>query len=169
MESTWAPPGFSSRQGRPDTLFGAVERLSPKAKQAFYAASLDGPIARGTWNGCAFNAGGSAIGEDVRSLRAAAVAFEMSQKDVSNFIHLWDNFKEANDVDATDKLREFLLEVGLHTQPAGKATGTFVVTVHKSEKTVEQEFDELVAQLGDPDIMNEFKEAAIGAKELLGV
>ena len=166
MSSVWAPKNFINST-HANSLKGAVNRLSPKAKQAFYAASISGPINRGTWNGCAFNAGGDILGEDVRNFDAAAVVFEMKVHDVQSFIQQWDTFRlDLSNVDATDLLRDYLLESGLYETSSG-SVGTFVVTLHKGPATVDQEFQELVDQLGDPETMSEFKEAAILAESLL--
>ena len=162
----WAPKHFANR-GHVNSLKGAVNRLSPKAKQAFYAAALSGPINRGTWNGCAFNAAGEDMGRHVRSYIAAAELFEMSIGGVKEFIYYWDNFRhDLSNTDATDLLKDYLLESGLY-ESSDPTLGTFVVTIHKGPETIKQEFDELVAQLGDPDYMSEFKEAAIFAEDLL--
>lgn len=166
MTQVWSPKNFVNR-GHVHSLKGAIDRLSPKAKQAFYAASLSGPIHRGTWNGCAFNVGGKEIGNDVYSIETAAIVFEMKPVDVSNFISYWDNFRhDLSNVDATDLLRDYLLESGLY-EANDSTLGTFVVSLHKGPETIQQEFDELVAQLGDPNYMSEFKEAAILAENLL--
>jgi hypothetical protein len=98
-------------------LYQACMRLPAKAKQAMYAAASARTIKQGTWNGCAFNAGGIEIGNsNVNSTNAAAAAFDCSIKVVSEFIRQWDGLPERGDK-ATGILRETLEEVGLFNEP----------------------------------------------------
>jgi hypothetical protein len=123
-------------------LRGAVEQLSVKAKQAFYVVLKSGGIMhRSTWNGCAFNAGGRAIGRQVDSFEAAARAFDMKQSDVTRFIRLWDNSRFPNDETASRYLFKLLDQVGICTPPKGKGKGPRIIRgyVYKGEATKFQE------------------------------
>lgn len=116
-------------------LRGAVALLSPKAKQAMYAASKTGMIARGTWNGCAFNKAGSVLGFGVASSDVAAQVFEMSEHDVDRFIRAWDSV-DCNDTEANRYLIEALESVGTHT-PINAGRGRRIIRgyAYKSEAT----------------------------------
>lgn len=172
----WAPDGF--RQGntkRPTNLREAVERLSPKAKQAMYTASNEGIIARGTWDGCAFNEAGKQFGHDVNSVGYAAGLFEMKPDEVSNFINIWDSYY-GTDEQVTSTLRSLIVDVGLSTPPniPGSMAGkSFVKTIHKSEASFKADFDGMVAELSTSDCDNlsdellELQQATEEARSLL--
>lgn len=168
----WAPDGFGNKGNGPASLRQSIERLTPKAKQAFFAAASHTVIRRGTWNGCAFNAGGIEVGDQtISSSKRAAELFEMETKDVNSFIRYWDSSKYGTDEKATQALRTMIEEVGLFSEPVGNkkfAGGTFVKVVHESDETkMRQEFDKMVSDLDDPEVDSEFKEAATQAGELL--
>ena len=115
-------------------LYQACMRLPAKAKQAMYAAASARKIAQGTWNGCAFNAGGIEIGNDnVNTTQSAAAAFGCSIKVVSDFIREWDGLPERGDK-ATGILRETLEEVGLFNEPT-RAIRIVRTVEWKSEQT----------------------------------
>lgn len=172
----WGPDGFG-RNNRPNSFQEACEKLSPKAKQAFFAAAQHQTIHRGTWNGCAFNAGASESGfAGVSTVSRAAQVFEMDSTDVSTFIAFWDNSRYENDKEATKALKNILQEVGLFTEPVGAqefAGKSFVKVIHKSDlETMREEFDKMVDSLDIDDSelssdMREFKEATQEARELL--
>lgn len=96
------------------SLEAAVKQLNPKAKQAMYAASQKGKIAKKTWNGCAFNAGGKEVepGLHISSMGVAAQVFDLEYQVVRNFIQAWDSSSET-----TEDLKEILVKVGLYTEP----------------------------------------------------
>lgn len=99
-------------------LAGVIAPLPPAVKQAFYAAANKGPIARGTWDGCAFNAGGKEVGNNgISSFQAAAQAFGISEYKVSAFISVWDRDIPGSDNEATQILRDTIEKVGLFTNP----------------------------------------------------
>jgi len=147
----WGPAGFS-KKNRTINLEDAVKSLTPKAKQAMYAAAKLGPIAQGTWNGCAFNVGGKEIGQGVSSYAAAAEAFEMPAQDVKNFIRIWDGLKVRN---PTKILMKTIEKVGFLTVPhvnkSGSFVGTYTTIIHESEASFRDEFDKMVEDLKDLD------------------
>lgn len=132
--------GFSHPQSS-NPMMGVVKTLSVKAKQAMYAASQKGLIARGTWDGCAFNAAGGIIGlgGTVQSYERAAAAFGMAENDVARFIHQWDRL-HCSDEQANKYLVEALLDAGLAT-PVGTGRGKRIIRgyAYKSEATKFQE------------------------------
>lgn len=162
----WGPQGFS-RQGKATgvgTLQDAVNNLSAKAKQAFYAAATRKQIARGTWNGCAFNAGSKELGFNIKSLETAAQLFEMPVANVRNFISLWDRSSYSCDSEATEALRVMLEEADLFSEP-GFAGQEFEVLVHESDRdATARRFSELVERL-EEDV--EFEAATASAFELI--
>lgn len=175
MSRSWGAEGFSKSKAH--TLEGVVRKLSPKAKQAMYAAADKQLIARGTWDGCAFNAGSLEIADQgVHSFASAAELFEMKASDVQNFIQVWDQ-TQGSDEQATERLREAILKAGLFTEPGEKkAARVLRETVYKSqEERMKEEFDSLVSSLDVDcvDEMNEEQQAllndSMAAAELLGV
>lgn len=126
------------------TLEQAVAKLNPKAKQAMFSAATHGLIKRGTWNGCAFNAGGIEIGnKHVSTIEAAAEAFGCSRQVVSDFICVWDQLP-GTDTSATAQLRETIERVGLFSEPstAKKLVGIVRSRVYTSWETkMREEFD----------------------------
>lgn len=136
------------------TLLDVTKDLSPSAKQAMYTAAQKGLIARGTWDGCAFNAGGEVVGRtDVASFAKAAEVFDMEPKKVSRFIGIWDRY-QGTDKEATNALIFALEKVGLHSTPEdfkenGKPKMRVVMKrVFTSEETkLKEEFDAMVSEL----------------------
>lgn len=144
-------------------LYQACMRLSAKAKQAMYAAASARTIRQGTWDGCAFNAGGMEIGNPlVNSAHAAAAAFGCTVKVVSDFIREWDGLPERGDK-ATGILRETLEEVGLFNEPT-RAIRIVRTVEWKSEQT--KLVEAFRAEMESPDFdIDGLTEAC----ELLGV
>lgn len=140
-----------------NTLEAAVAKLNPKTKQAMYAAANKGLIKRGTWNGCAFNAGGLEVGDDhVTSTLRAAKTFGVSQEVVSNFIRIWDGLA-GSDAEATERLKEAIVKAGLFTE-ANESSGRRILreTVYKSYETkMREQFDALVEGLDLNDVEHE--------------
>jgi len=153
------------------SLDAAVAKLNPKTKQAMYAAANKGIIKRGTWDNCAFNAGGIEVGTDgVRSYQAAAQTFGVSQETVAQFISVWDKLR-GTDVEATEKLKEAILKAGLYAE-ANESSGRRILreTVYRSyEARMKEQFDALVEGLDLNDVehglVSDMKEVA----ELLSV
>lgn len=165
----WAPEGFGKSHNRISSLREACLNLTPKAKQAMYAAAKRGPIAQRTWDGCAFNAAGTEIQyeDNVGDYHTAARAFDMTVADVRAWISFWDRYASP---DPTADLVNTLDSVGLFSSPEGKgfAGKTFVKVVHESEQT---KFERLVADLDlDAAVSEEdaeFKRGVASAAELI--
>lgn len=126
---------FSMDFSEQPPLMSAVYSLNAKAKQAFFgAARRHGILTRGTWNGCAFNAGSLEIGSiGVGTTPDAAKAFGVTEYTVHKFITAWDGsdqkdkFIDVNgktwtpnpsylgddDKVATEALVEMILKAGL--------------------------------------------------------
>lgn len=100
-----------------------ITQLPVKVKVAFYRVASQRTIKRGTWNGCAFNAAGEAIGRNVTSEVGAVEAFGASKYIVSNFIRFWDGTKFrggdwSSDAYATAQLVKLIDAYGLLKPPA---------------------------------------------------
>lgn len=93
-------------------LRSVVAPFPPQLKQAMYAAAEKRLIARRTWDGCAFNAAGSEVGQRVTSFHAAATAFDVPQEVVERFINVWDSM-QGSDQRCTGLLKAALLDAGL--------------------------------------------------------
>lgn len=118
-------------------LFNAIKSLNAKARQAFYGAAMrKGHIAQGTWNGCAFNAGGDFVGVDnVTSYQSAAETFGLTPHVVEKFISAWDNFRSHDEKSPTEHLITMIEKVGLfEDNPSVKIT-TYTHRVFTSEET----------------------------------
>lgn len=153
------------------SLDSAVAQLNPKTKQAMYAAANKGLIKRGTWDNCAFNAGGIEVGNtDVRSYQSAAATFGVSPTVVINFIKVWDGLG-GSDQQATEKLKEAILKAGLYTEP-NESAGRRILreTVYKSYETrMKEQFDALVEGLDLDDVEHELVSDMKEVAELLSV
>lgn len=112
---------------------GVVSLLSPKAKQAMFAAATKGLIMRKTWNGCAFNKAGLLENRHITSVQVAAETFNMRYNDVSHFIGVWDGLN-CGDREANKYLLDALSESGTHT-PTGRGTKIIRGYAYKSEAT----------------------------------
>ena len=97
-------------------LVPTVRDLSPSARLALYAATADGPVARGSWKGCPMNRAGEAIGVTVRSRGEAACAFGTSTEAVRRFVEVWDSLWGSSRR-CTALLRAALEDVGLPESP----------------------------------------------------
>lgn len=139
----------------------AVQGLSPKAKQAMYAASQKDDFARGTWNGCAFNKAGYNLGGSVQSIDQAAALFGMPTKAVSRFITTWDGYAktEKDPHKATALLREELETAGLFS-PARSTRVTRIISTVEYESTMEKFQESLAA--GTVELTNEAYDLLMG-------
>lgn len=149
-------------------LEGAVMTLNSKAKKAFYgAARRKGTISRGTWNGCAFNAGAEEIGiNGIQNFATAAKAMGVSEFTVTKFIKAWDGTIQedhpeyhATDKGATDYLVTLLEKAGLFTDHA-----LVRVTVYDAQELAE--IKELQAELDSGALLDgilELESAMCGA------
>lgn len=140
-EAVWFPKGVNKTEVG---LGRSVNNLSEKARKAMLGAiEKFGTIARGTWDGCAWNAACEVMGiSNVGSSRQASEVFpDDSSGSISEFIHYWDKLP-GTDEEATALLREYLIE-GFK-----QSTGDIVVVVHESEETkLNKEFQSLVDSL----------------------
>lgn len=140
-------------------LFDAIKSLNAKARQAFYGAAMrKGEIAQGTWDGCAFNAGGQEIGDSfVNSVAAAASSFGLTPYVVSRFIQAWDKFRSKDEKTPTQHLMEMIEKIGLfEDNPSVKIT-TFTYRVYTSEET--KAIEELRAEIDSGAFLDGMQEA----------
>ena len=111
---------FSRRQttssAAQNPLVPVLLALSSQGKQALYAATNNGSLKRGTWNGCALNAAGRVVGERITDSARAARVFETTPQIMRDFIVVWDRLR-GPDHRCTALLREAILTVGLFTEP----------------------------------------------------
>lgn len=154
-----------------DQFERAVSWLNPEAKQAFYAAAASRTIKRGTWNGCAFNAGGEEIGiVGVKNYQAAAAAFDLPVKSVMNFIAQWDQLP-GNDEACNQRLRETIAKVGLFSPRGVFRLRSLVFKAQETEKEVAI-FEQIDRYVSDPDITDDELHSLIDgykeASELIG-
>jgi len=140
-------------------LFDAIKSLNAKAKQAFYGAAMrKGEIAQGTWNGCAFNAGGQEIGDNnVTSVMAAAESFGLTPYVVSRFIQAWDNFRSKDDKTPTQHLMEMIEKIGLFTDNPSVKITTYTYRVYTSAETLA--IEELRAEIENGTFLDGMQEA----------
>lgn len=164
---TWGAENFNKPAG--GTLEKVVADLNPAAKQAMYAAANKGLIRRGTWDGCAFNAGGYEVGDNnVTSYFAAAKAFGLDEKKVVNFIRVWDGLN-GDDETCTNRLKAAILAAGLYTEP-GESSSRRILrqTIYKSQETqMREKFEAQIADLDMSDLENEQVMQIKGVSELL--
>lgn len=161
---TWGAEIHGKNAG---SLVEVVRPLTPKAKKAMYGAAMHGIIARGTWNGCAFNQAGLKEGvQTISSVGAAAQLFDLTPHVVERFINAWDS-TPGTDEEATEKLREALVEVGLFSDPnEGKGRRVLRQTIYKSIETqLREEFETLVSGLDlntdESELVADIKEASL--------
>jgi hypothetical protein len=140
-------------------LFTAIQQLNAKARQAFYGAALaKGQIQQGTWNGCAFNAGGDYVGVDnIHSIEEAAKTFGLTPYVVSKFISAWDMFRPQDGRSATEHLIEMLEKVGLFKDNPTVQITTYSHRVYTSEET--RMIEELRAEVNNGEFLAGMHEA----------
>jgi len=163
--------GESNFRQRNDSFEGIVQMLPPNVKQAMYAAANRGIIRRGTWNGCAFNAGSIEIAngrEDCLAVSTVSAAkfFGISEDLVQRFITRWDSL-QGTDTQCTEQLKAAILEAGLFSDPdEPKGRRIMRQTVWKSEETrLREKFEELVEGL-DLNASAEESPMAFAASEM---
>ena len=108
---------FLSRKARlerpvENPLIAVVAPFDHRARQALYAATNDGRLKRGTWDGCALNRASAKLGNVIRGQVEAAELFNAPREVVSRFIHTWDTLR-GNDARCTELLRDAILALGL--------------------------------------------------------
>lgn len=166
MSTSWQSRKWGAGElGTASTLEHVVSKLNPKTKQAMYAAANKGLIRRGSWDGCAFNAGGMEVGATVRTSHTAAATFNLPVETVSNFIKVWDGLP-GSDEEATEALKEAILKAGLFAE-ANESSGRRILreTVYKSYETkMREKFEEMVQGLdiedSEHELVSDMKEVA---------
>lgn len=154
----------------PIELFNVVKNLTPKAKQAMYAAASKQTINKGTWDDCAFNAAGDTLGDmNINSYEAAAEVFDMDVADVQHFIEVWDSTDRTTH--GTAALKATLDYVGLFTEvgdpsiveptPLPNGTVVLAVRIFTSAETKNREAFEALMEANNVELTDE-------ACELLG-
>jgi hypothetical protein len=106
------------RESRRNPLVPVVRQLPPRGRRALYAAANAGLLRRGSWDGCALNRAGAAVGLDVRSRGEAAYAFDTTPEIVRQFVEVWDRLWGSNRR-CTQMLREAIEEAGLFDEKVG--------------------------------------------------
>lgn len=96
-------------------LVPVVRAFPAPGRRALYAAANTGMLRRGSWNGCALNQAGTAVGLPVRSRGEAAYALGASPDAVRRFVEVWDRLWGSNRR-CTQLLREALEHVGLFAE-----------------------------------------------------
>lgn len=111
-------------------LVPVVRSLSPPARQALLQAANQGILRRGSWQGCALNLAGAAVGTPVRSRGEAACVFSTGADEVRRFIEVWDAIWGTNRY-CTELLRRALIHVGTEeaiSEPAAPLRGNALVS-----------------------------------------
>lgn len=141
------------------SLFTAIQQLNAKAKQAFYGAAMKkGEIAQGTWNGCAFNAGGDFAGVgEIHSIQAAAEKFGLTPYVVQSFITAWDQYRPHDERTATEHLLEMLEKIGLFEDNPTVRISTYTYRVYTSEET--RMIEELRSEIENGTLLEGMNEA----------
>lgn len=103
---------ISSRGGRRNPLVPVVRELPGPGRRALYAAANSGLLRKGTWNGCALNRAGAAIGLPVRSRGEAAYALGTTPQVARRFVEEWDRLWGST-ARCTGLLRDAIEEAGL--------------------------------------------------------
>ena len=143
-------------------LKSVVAPFPPQLKQAMYAAAEKGLIKRGTWDGCAFNAAGAHVGENVSAISTAARAFGVDETIVQRFITAWDGMV-GTDERCTGLLKAALLNVGLTEDMTIPSRVKRVIRGY-AYKSLETQFHEELANvesIADLPGMDEAKSDAI--------
>jgi len=146
-------------------LFDSIKSLNSTAKQAFYGAAMKkGNLAQGTWNGCAFNAGGEFLGHDnVGSVEIAAEKFGLTTYVVNRFITAWDKFRSPDEKTPTEHLMEMIEKIGLFDDNPSVKITHYTYRVYTSEET--RMIEELRAEIENGVLLEGMDEAC----ELLAV
>ncbi|MDQ3943710.1 MAG: hypothetical protein M3357_00855 [Actinomycetota bacterium] len=89
-----------------------VRQFPAHGRRALYAAANAGSLRRGSWEGCALNRAGAAVGLNVRSRGEAAYAFGITPETARQFVEVWDRLWGSNRR-CTQMLREAIEQAGL--------------------------------------------------------
>lgn len=113
---------------RRNPLVPVVRQFPAQGRRALYAAANSGLLRRGSWEGCALNRAGAAVGRPVRSRGEAAYAFDTTPEIARQFVEVWDRLWGSNRRctqmlrDAIEQAGLFDEEAGLPSEPQGKMT-----------------------------------------------
>jgi hypothetical protein len=105
------------RDSRRNPLVPVVRQFPARGRRALYAAANAGHLRRGSWEGCALNRAGAAVGLDVRSRGEAAYAFHTTPEIARQFVEVWDRLWGSNRR-CTQLLREAIEQAGLFEDDA---------------------------------------------------
>ena len=97
---------------RRNPLVPVVRQFPPRGRRALYAAANAGLLRRGSWDGCALNRAGAAMGVPVRSRGEAAFAFDTTPEVARQFVEVWDRLWGSNRR-CTQLLRDAIEQAGL--------------------------------------------------------
>ncbi len=100
------------RGSRRNPLVPVVRQFPARGRRALYAAANAGLLRRGSWEGCALNRAGAAVGMPVRSRGEAAYAFDVTPEIARQFVEAWDRLWGSNRR-CTQMLREAIEQAGL--------------------------------------------------------
>jgi hypothetical protein len=96
MRMQW-PRGWQFGDSIGDSAFvEALRLLGPGARAAMFAASLDGPLKRRSWDGCPLSRAGKVLGELVGDECSASQALGLSPGQVRSFLSAWDRLPGSN-------------------------------------------------------------------------
>ncbi|MGH9040392.1 MAG: hypothetical protein ACRDZ3_09180 [Acidimicrobiia bacterium] len=95
-----------------------VRQFPAQGRRALYAAANSGLLRRGSWEGCALNRAGAAVGLPVRSRGEAAYAFDTTPEIARQFVEVWDRLWGSNRR-CTQMLRDAIEQAGLFEDEAG--------------------------------------------------
>lgn len=99
-------------------LVPVVRQFPAQGRRALYAAANSGLLRRGSWEGCALNRAGAAVGLPVRSRGEAAYAFDTTPEIARQFVEVWDRLWGSNRR-CTQMLRDAIEQAGLFEDEAG--------------------------------------------------
>lgn len=146
--------GLNFKSGSDTSFEHSVAMLPPKVKQAFYTvAQRKGVLSRGTWNGCAFNAAGGELGQEIKSVATAMQVFGASKFVVESFIRAWDQTKFRHgwerDFTATAKLMSLLEKIGLNTPPAQAGVVLYEDAAGLNDFLIDAELEEMITSINE--------------------
>jgi hypothetical protein len=112
-----------TRDSRRNPLVPVVCQFPAQGRRALYAAANAGLLRRGSWEGCALNRAGAAVGLPVRSRGEAAYAFDTTPDVARQFVEVWDRLWGSNRR-CTQMLREAIEQAGLFEDEASLTAPT---------------------------------------------
>jgi hypothetical protein len=106
-----------TKGSRRNPLVPVVRQFPARGRRALYAAANAGLLRRGSWEGCALNRAGAAVGVPVRSRGEAAYAFDTTPEIARQFVEVWDRLWGSNRR-CTQMLRDAIEQAGLFEDEA---------------------------------------------------